>query len=242
LFYKSYLAGVKEPRFGSQWVYDENLGWIWDIALGGRVGILRHGNTDLMNPHGWQLDMEGAALPRLDFGDDTELAACDYRFGIPVTYARGPHRFKTGYYHLSSHLGDELMLRHQDVPRFNFCRDAIMFGYSYYLNDDLRLYAEIDYALSNDAQAEPLELLFGVDYAPGMPTGTHPKPFIAINGHLREEVDYGGNVTVQSGLAWRGKSGHLFRVGMHCYVGMSDQYEFYDQYESKVGIGVWYDY
>lgn len=242
LLYKSYLAGVKEPRMAGQWVYDKERGWLWDIAFGGRVGILRYGTRGTDFPQGWQIDMEGAALPQLDFGDDTELAACDYRFGVPITWAWGKQQLKLGYYHLSSHLGDELMLRHPDVPRINFVRDALMFGYSFYLNPDLRLYAEVDWALSNDDGAEPFELQFGVDYAPGHPTGRRPAPFIAVNGHLREEVDYGGSVTVQSGWAWRGESGHLLRMGMQCYVGMADQYEFYDQYESKIGFGLWYDY
>jgi hypothetical protein len=242
LLYKSYLAGVKEPRFGSQWVYDRELGWIWDIALGGRVGILRYGTRGATHPQGWQIDMEGAALPRLDFGDDTELAACDYRFGVPVTFAWGNHQLKFGYYHLSSHLGDELMLRHPDVPRINFCRDATMFGYSIYLNDDLRLYTEADYALSTDDGAEPWEFQFGAEYCPGKPTGVHPKPFMAVHGHLRQELDYSGNVTVQSGVAWRGESGHLLRLGVHLYSGMSDQYEFFREYENKVGLGLWYDY
>ena len=43
LIYHSYLAGPKEPRFASQWVHNPHEGWLWDIALGGRVGILRYG-------------------------------------------------------------------------------------------------------------------------------------------------------------------------------------------------------
>jgi hypothetical protein len=242
LLYKSYLAGVKEPRIASQWVYEREQGWIWDIALGGRVGIFRHGTQGPIHPEGWQLDLEGAGLPRLDFGDDMELTACDYRFGVPLTYARGNHQTKFGYYHLSSHLGDEYMLRHHDFERINYSRDSLVLGHSIYLTEDVRVYGEVAAAFATCSGAKPVELQFGAEYAPGLPTGPRPAPFIAVNGHLRQDVDFGGNVTVQSGLAWRGVTGHLFRIGMHCYVGMSDQYEFYDQYESKVGLGVWYDY
>jgi hypothetical protein len=242
LLYRSYLAGVKEPRIASQWVYERGQGWIWDIALGGRVGILRYGSQGPIHPQGWQLDIEGAGLPRLDFADDTELTACDYRFGVPLTYARENHQTKFGYYHLSSHLGDEYMLRYQDFERINYSRDALVLGHSIYLTEDVRVYGEVAVAFAKCDGAEPVELQFGAEYAPGLPTGPRPAPFFAVNGHLRQDVDFGGNVTVQSGLAWRGVSGHLFRVGMHCYVGMSDQYEFYDQYESKVGMGIWYDY
>jgi hypothetical protein len=242
LLYKSYLAGEKEPRIGSQWMSERGQGGIWDITLGGRVGIFRHGTQGPFNPQGWQMDLEGAAMPRLDFGDDTELTACDYRFGFPLTYARENHQTKFGYYHISSHLGDEHMLRYPDTPRINYSRDGLVLGHSIYLSEAFRIYGEVAAAFATCAGAKPVELQFGAEYAPLLPTGLRPVPFVAVNGHLRQDVDFGGNVTVQSGMAWRGVTGHLFRVGMACYLGKSDQYEFFDQYESKIGLGVWYDY
>ncbi len=35
LIYRSYLAGGKEPRFASQWVYERDQGWLWDLTAGG---------------------------------------------------------------------------------------------------------------------------------------------------------------------------------------------------------------
>src|SRR4051812_37189413 len=34
LIYHSYLAGVKEPRFGSTWSSENDFGAMWDVALG----------------------------------------------------------------------------------------------------------------------------------------------------------------------------------------------------------------
>jgi hypothetical protein len=31
-------------------------------------------------------------------------------------------------------------------------------------------------------------------------------------------------------------------MGLQYFAGMSEQYEFYDDYESKIGLGLWYDY
>lgn len=242
LIYRSYLAGVKEPRFASQWVYERNQGWIWDIALGGRVGILRYGTNDPRWPQGWQADVEGAAFPRLDLEEERDLMAADFRFGIPLTYGVGPFQTKLGYYHLSSHLGDELMLKHPGVPRINYSRDVLVWGNSFYWTKDLRLYAEAAYAFYRSGGAEPWEFQFGVDYSPSRPTHWRGAPFVAINGHLREELDFGGNVVVQTGWQWRGVTGHLFRLGMHYYAGGSEQFEFFRQYEDKLGLGIWYDY
>ncbi len=242
LIYRSYLAGAKEPRFASQWVYEQNQGWIWDIALGGRVGILRCGTDDARWPQGWQADIEGAAFPRLDLEDERDLMAADFRFGIPLTYGAGRFQTKIGYYHLSSHLGDELMIKHPSVPRINYSRDVIVWGNSFYWTKDLRLYAEAAYAFYRSGGSEPWEFQFGIDYSPAQPSHWRGAPFVAINGHLREELDFGGNVVVQTGWQWRGVTGHLFRVGMHYYAGASEQFEFFRQYEDKIGLGVWYDY
>ena len=243
LIYRSYLAGVKESRFGSRWLHDEDLGWMWDITLGGRVGILRYGTTGSERPEGWQLDMEGAGMPRLDLEhEERDLISADFRFGIPLTYGRGDYQMKFGYYHLSSHLGDEYMVRHGTLVRRNYSRDVLIWGHSYFLTPDIRVYGEAGWAFTYDGGTEPWEFQFGIDYSPAGPSGQRGAPFFAINGHLREEFDFGGNLAIETGWQWRGNSGHLFRVGMHYFQGMSDQWEFFDQYEEKLGFGVWYDF
>lgn len=243
LIYRSYLAGVKEPRFAGQWVHDVDLGWMWDITLGGRVGVLRYGTTCVDHPEGWQLDMEGAGMPRLDLSRrERDLIASDFRFGVPLTYGRGSYQTKFAYYHLSSHLGDEFMVRHATLERRNYSRDVIVWGHSYFLTADVRVYGEAGWAFTYDGGTEPWEFQVGIDYSPAKLTGQRGSPFVAINGHLRQEFDFGGNIVVQTGWQWRGYSGHLFRIGMHYFQGMSDQWELFDQFEDKLGFGVWYDF
>jgi len=242
LIYRSYLAGAKEPRFASAWVHERDLGWIWDVSLGGRVGLIRYGTRDALRPAGWQLDFEGAALPRLDLGHDRDVVSTDYRVGVPLTYGEGPFRWKFAYYHLCSHLADEYMLRYPGAVRLNYIRDALVLGGSYDWADDLRLYAEAAWAFNIDDGAEPWEFQFGIDYSPLAPTGFGGAPFVAVNGHLREELDFGGNLVLQTGWQWRGPTGHLFRTGMQYYVGKSDQFEFFDDYEEKLGLAIWYDF
>jgi hypothetical protein len=134
------------------------------------------------------------------------------------------------------------MVRLQSFERINYSRDVLVWGNSYYWTDSIRVYAEAGWAFYADGGSEPWEFQFGVEYAPRRPTGLRPVPFIAMNSHLRQEVDYGGNLVVQSGWAWRGVRGQLFRMGMEYYTGKSDQYEFYDQFEDKLGFGMWYDF
>ncbi len=244
LIFTSYLAGARESRISCFWFHEQDIGANWDITLGGRVGILRYGTAHNYMPEGWQLDVEGAAFPRLDQNDGLrDMAATDFRFGVPITYGEGPYQMKIAYYHLSSHLGDELLLRLPNTPRINYTRDAIVWGHSYYIWPELRIYGEIGYSLRVNGGAEPWELQFGAEYAPCCPTGAAGAPFWAVNFHLREEVDFGGSFVLQTGWAWRGRySGHLLRAGLQYYNGKSPQYEFFNDHEEQIGIAMWYDY
>lgn len=242
LVYRSYLAGEKESRFRSFWAHDEGHGWIWDITLGGRVGIVRYGSLGDVRPVGWQIDIEGAGIPRLDLESDRDLTSADFRFGIPISYGTDVQQIKFGYYHLSSHLGDEFLDNNPGYTRYNYTRDVIVLGYSIYPHKDLRLYAEAGWAFNSDV-SEPWEYQFGVDMSPADCTGFRGAPFLALNGAMRQEVDYGGNFVVQTGWAWRGgPTSGLLRAGFEYFQGKSDQFSFYDQTESKTGLGIWYDF
>ena len=106
-----------------------------------------------------------------------------------------------------------------------------------------RLYAEAGWAFHYDGGAEPWEFQFGVDVAQPGPTGTRGTPFFAVNGHLREEVDYGGNVVLQAGWLWRGNSTQTTADwASTTSTARSNQFEFFDQFEEQIGGGLWYDF
>ncbi len=252
LIYTSYLAGPKEPRLASIW-YDDTAadpfnpaiqnGWMWDMTAGARVSLLRYGSDPVIHPQGFEVQVEGAGFVRLDPQDEVDLRSSDYRFGVPLVYGVGRWQTKFGYYHLSAHLGDEAQLKHPTFTRVNYLRDALVWGNSYYLFDWLRLYGEVGYSFHNSGGSEPWEFQFGTELVQARPTGIHGAPFLAVNGMSRQELDWGGNVCVQTGWAWRGwRSARLLRVGFEYLYGSDPQYEFVFYRQSRAGIGVWYDF
>ncbi len=243
LIYKSYLAGVKESRISGVWAHDARLGWFLDVTLGGRVGILRYGSHDNLHPQGWQVDIEGAAFPRINLTENWDLDSADFRFGVPITYGIGRYQMKIAGYHLSSHVGDEYLVRNPNYQRINFSRDVLVWGHSYYPTDNLRVYGEVGYAVREDGGSKPWEFQFGGEFSPGYPTGIQGAPFAAVNAHLREEVDFGGEFVAQAGWSWRGRrTRHLFRTGVQYLTGKSNQYQFFRRNEDQIGFGLWYDY
>ncbi len=243
LLYRSYLAGPLEPRLGGVWFDERGEGKLWDSTLGGRVGILRYGTPGDYGASGWQIDVEGAAFPRLDLDENRDLVSSDFRFGVPITYAHGQWQAKLAYYHLSSHLGDEYLERVPGAVRTNYSRDAIVIGVGYFIRPEIRLYGEAGYAFYVSGPAEPMETQFGVEYAPAYPTGIRGAPFFAVNAQFREDTDWNGTLVAQAGWAVSGNtSRHLFRLGFQYLNGPSNQMQFLTTTEQQFGFGIWYDF
>ena len=242
LVYPSYLAGMKEPRLGTMWVHDENFKWVWDAALGGRAGLIRFGTPNAVLPEGIQLDLEGAVLLRLDIEHERNMMANDFRAGVPLTFGGRKWQFKTGYYHVSSHMGDHHMIRTGEM-RINYVRDAMILAVARRFWDDFRTYAEAAWAFYTGIETKPWEFQFGLEYAPICPAnGFRGSPFAAINLHLFQEINYSGYLCCQVGWMWRGADNQLFRMGLQYLNGYDDQFQFHKQATEKIGFGIWYDF
>ncbi len=242
LIYPSYLAGRKEPRLGCVFTNEQDYGWLWDIQFGGRVPLFRYGTTTAIRPEGFQIDMEGAALLRLDFERHSELAGTDYRAGLPVTYGTKHWQYKLAYYHVSSHLGDNYLMADYR-KRVQYVRDEIVVGTSWRPIDSIRFYGEIGWAFHKGDTTEPWELQFGAEYsAPYQPNHEKGSPFFAINGHLFEELNFGGYLNIQVGWQWRNPANGLFRLGLEYYDGCDDLFQFHKMYQRKIGGIISYDF
>jgi len=239
--YHTYWASAAEPRLSTQIFHEQHEGTLLDSQIAGRLGIVRFGQR--YAEEGIQFDVIAGAKLRQDVDDQMNMVGTDYRFDLPLTYRRGQHAWKFGFYHISAHTGDEYLLTHPGFNRLNFYRDALYLGYSYYVVPELRIYGELDYAFDSE-YSEPWALQFGLDYGPATTTGIWGAPFFAINGHLRQELDFGGNVNIQGGWAWRGEglAAGTLRTGPYYYNGGSPQFSFYATSEQQIGWGVWYDF
>ncbi len=244
LMYRSYIAGEKEPRFAAVWMKEQGRkGLIGETALGGRVGLIRNGTQGSIRPNGWQLDLEGGVFARIDLEQNSDLDAADFRVGFPLTFREGPWSAKVGYYHISSHVGDEFLKKNPTFKRINYVRDAAIVGLSYDTTEDTRVYGELAYAPAATGGAEPLEMQVGAEYSESTPVWWHGAPYAAVNLHYREEFQAQASVNVVAGWQFRGpKSGRSFRIGVQHYNGKSMQYSFFDKNEQLTGAGLWMDY
>lgn len=245
LMYKSYVAGEKEPRMQFVQLYDtRSKTRVWDAVLGGRMGLLRNGSRDSVNPQGFQIDLEGAVFARvLPDQPSAMLAGSDYRAGLLATQRSGGTAYKWGYYHISSHIGDEFLIENPTFNRINYVRDSLITGVTQDLNAATQVYGEIAYALGMEGGAKPLEFQFGAQYQPVARSGLRGAPFLAANYHIREDFDFHGGANTVAGWGWQGtETRHRLRVGLQYYNGPSMQYQFLDTWENMYGGGLWFDY
>ena len=144
----------------------------------------------------------------------------------------------------SSHFGDEFLIANPSAlnDRINYVRNEIVLGASYYPEPWMRLYGEVGYSFYCDGGSEPWEVQFGTELSRPGPTGANGSPFLAINGNLRQEVDWGGDVSTQAGWLWRNETGQVMRLGLHYFNGKSSQFETFSRFEQQIGFGLWYDF
>lgn len=243
LLFRPYYASEHESRLGIH-VVRETQGKMnyWDPTIGARVGLIRYGTTSAGYPEGFQLDIEGAVIARLTLDTEGEVWGSDYRFAAPITYRNKNWEFQCGYYHISSHRGDELMIRQGNLERINYVRHSLIFGVAYRPDSNWRFYLGVDYAFYVDGGAEPWQLQVGFEYSPILAPNTMGSPFAACDMRLCEENNWSPNVVFELGWQWKSLYQHTLRTGLFLKTGFSNQCQFYDTREDQFGLGVWYDF
>ncbi len=242
VLFDSLLAGVHAPRMGAELVGDRDQGGLLDVSIGGRIPIVRKG-TLRPHPEGWELQVYGAALARLSMDRESDVEATDYVFGIPLVWRHGSTAVSFGYDHLSSHVGDEYLIRHPDFERINYVRDSVELTIMQELTESISVYGEVNWTFHGSGGSKPWHFQFGAQYEPTVVPGWQGAPVAAVNTLLRQEFGYEGNLGVVAGWQWRGlASDDLLRLGLTFYTGRSRQFSFYDRYETLLGAGIWYDF
>jgi hypothetical protein len=97
---------------------------IASVGLGDSYGLVRwRGPTA---NEGVQLDILGSIFAQFDLGaPSNDLINADYIIGLPLTFRRSGFSTRLRVYHQSSHLGDEYLLRSEDVDRQNLSFESV---------------------------------------------------------------------------------------------------------------------
>ena len=130
------LADPKEPRSFVSWLrgtfrsLDDPSGTgtttIGSVGVGDSFGLIRWNGRKAND--GVQLDLVGSIFAQFDLGaPSNDLINADYIIGMPLTFRRNGFSIRTTVYHQSSHLGDEYLLRSEDIERENLSFESFEF-------------------------------------------------------------------------------------------------------------------
>lgn len=240
VLYGSYLAGEREARLGGVVLRDDGR-WIGEASLGGRLGLVGLGRA-ADGRVSWQFDLEAAALPRFDLSRSQIFEAADFRVGLMVTSRIGRTAIKVGMHHLSSHLGDEFLLREPEQVRADYTRDALVVGAMRDVSDTVQVYGEVGYSGVVHGGAEPFELQAGLQYLATRAPGATRGPFAGANVRVRQEAAEIPSFDFVLGWAWYARErAHTVRVGFYAHHGRPLQYSFVGGRQTALGFGVWFE-
>jgi hypothetical protein len=226
----------------AEFVGDNDQGTLLDTDIGSRISVIRKGTVG-PQAEGWELQVYGGVQARLSMDRQSDVEAADYVFGVPLVWRRGDTAVRFGYDHVSSHVGDEYLIRNPNFERINYVRDAMAFAVMQSVTESIDVYGEANCAFHTSGGAERWHFQFGAEYQPFVPPGFEGAPVVAVNTLLREEFNYEGSLGVIAGWQWRGlTSNDRLRLGLTTYIGRSREFSFFDRYEKLFGVGIWYDF
>ncbi len=168
MLFQPLIADPREPnnyaayRYGDQVVGKQAA----SVAIGDDFPLFRW--RDVFRWHGdLQIGIQGGIWAVFNYkgipkkNESCELVNTDYFLGIPLTYAYDKWSFRARLYHISSHLGDELIVNYPKYLhlRKNPSYEAIEFAGSYQLSGHLRTYGGPGVILHSD-QSFPMKTFF----------------------------------------------------------------------------------
>ena len=213
---------------------------IASVGVGDTFGLFRVGGPD--PGEGIQLDVMGGIFAQFDLGTTSnDLINADYIVGFPLTFRRHGFSFRAKLYHQSSHLGDEYLLRSDEIVRENLSFESIEFLVSQELSV-LRLYVGAEKIFRREPDELPDSLFHtGVEVRSGR--ARKVQMLAGVDVKTTERHDWSPAVSGRVGLELgrpgpEGHPGRLIMLLFEMYQGPSPYGQFFQDDISYLGASV----
>lgn len=206
VLFPTQIANPRQPTFSGGVRIGDSLEGKFKapVALGAQFPLYRWFNIY----HGdLQAEIECCAFSLFNlFTKSNCMINADYYVGIPLTYAKDDWRLRARIYHISSHIGDEYLLKHRHFSRKNKSFEAIDFSGAYYINPDFYLFGTAGSYINSDKEMPQKHLYFeyGLE-ARGKPVfydQLFRKPFLSLFLRNSQENSYKTGVGIALGYEW----------------------------------------
>jgi hypothetical protein len=235
------LADPRWPHFSAAYRYYLNNRELTDVAavsFGETIPLLR---GTVFTDSQWEAGIQAGvfALFQLDT-PSKDLLNADYFAALYGVWRYGPFSTLARFFHQSSHLGDELLLRTQ-LERVNLSYESVDLKLSYDLPWGFRVYAGGGYLFDQEpASLKPWTVQGGVEVrSPWTLAGDRIRPVAAVDLHSHEENRWNVDLSVRGGLQFesvRVLERHL-QLLVEYFYGNSPDGQFYKRRVEYIGLG-----
>ena len=196
------LADPRWPHFSAsyqRYLGDRELRNVGSAAFGESFALLQ---TDAPFGGRYELGLQAGVFSIFDFDSESfDLVNSDFLAAVTNTWRRSDLGVQLRFYHQSSHLGDEFLLRNR-VERINLSFEAFDLLLSYDVNEFLRIYGGGGLLLRSD----PPGLDRGMIQMGAELSSAHTildglvRPVGALDLQLREESNWAPDLSVRVGF------------------------------------------
>lgn len=213
---------------------------IASVGLADSFGLVRWGGPDA--GEGTQLDVIGSIFAQFDLGaPSNDLINSDYIIGLPLTFRRNGFSVRAKLYHQSSHLGDEYLLRSDDIVRENLSFESVELLISQEVGP-LRGYLGAERIFRREPDTLPGELLHaGVELRSGRSGKVQMVGGVDVK--TTEQYDWAPALSARVGFEVgrpgpEGHPGRLIMLLLELYQGPSPYGQFFQDDISYIGAGI----
>lgn len=180
------------------------------VSIGDELPIVLWEDTGYKDYRGsFQISLQAAAWAVFDLnGGRADLVNSDWMAALPMTFTINNWMYRFRYYHVSSHLGDEFMIRNPWITRLNPSYEAVDLTAKYDLSEKFRFFGGLGYILRSDSSF-PLHHLY-VDLGGEwrqfdrlmFKDRIHMQPFLAAFARANETFGFDPNFNCALGAEW----------------------------------------
>lgn len=253
--FRPLIADPKQPQFFAMWQHSRprdggssfNLG---SVAIGENFGFY----TKRQGCDGWQVGLLTGIFSQFNLDQkNAELINTDFNVGLPLSWRSGNWSARLRYYHQSSHLGDEFLVRNVGFQRFTVSFEEVdaILSYDYKW---LRLYGGAAYLVHREpATVDRTRLQWGFEArAPAMRTSLLVPfldrlvitPVLSADFKSAEEHSWIIDTNVLGGFEWsRTGSRRRFRIMATYFHGHNPYGQFFiNQKIESIGLGAYFTF
>lgn len=175
--------------------------------------------------------LAGGAFSRFDLeSSQNDFIEVHFRVGLRLLARVGELEARAELYHVSSHLGDEYLLRtgRDPVSTSREGLELLVGGRPLY---GLRLYGGAGLLVRSSREFQAASLRAGAEWAPEVRRGAF-RPYVAAELFAWDEQDWSPAASAEAGLRFGGS----YRVGLVAGAGPSRADQFFRENETLVGL------